>query len=630
MRLKTEIYLKIFIANLLIPLVIGGVIREIIIGIYNPYIDLGFWERIGFSVRVVNLILVPIFATIAFFIQTVMLRPLFSYIEHKTDEKRARRASLFVPWALMIIHTVCWSLGVFIVYAFIFRWQSPGGYSFLQSLLNTSSASLLAGFVTALTVNNILLKAKKHLSMTAMEEKERDIFIRIKVYLVLPIIAYNLAIFLYHTGNFYILVPSPPPPYPSFEVSVCIVVAIFLVLFLIMQYLSNKEDDYQKRQILEKVKAMNTVHGDLSGRITLVHFDEVGKIAREFNLLIEKLRSMISAILASTTRMTDTGEELSRNLADYITHAQTNSNRLRTLETGIKGQMENTTSASLAVQDISSRLEELDGATQTQAANVEESSAAVGQMIKQFSVISDAAEGVQRYFAKLITNSEQGREKLSAVTVRINDLLSMALRMEEANDLISTIARQTDMLAMNAAIEAAHAGEAGRGFAVVADEIRKLSEDSARNSKEIVDRLKELSQSILMLANEIGLTENIFKEVRQNIRETDGLEREIYTAMKELYGGSEEVVKGLTRMNEVTTTVRTSAGEISRNAFEVRSALEALEAIAAGLEQEMHGVAGSLQEMEAIARKMEDLSLDNVINIDTIKQTSQHYHLQGT
>jgi methyl-accepting chemotaxis protein len=625
MRLKTNIQLKIFFANLGIPLLLGGLLREQIVGIFNPNLEMSFAERVVFSVRIVNITAVSAFAVIAYLILVQLLKPLFLFIENRTQEDRARRASLFVPWFLLLIHFVFWLIGAFIVYALIFKWNAVGGYPFYVSALNTTATGLLSGLLTALVANNVLLKAKKILAMTTIKPGENDIFIKIKDYLILLVVVMNLSVFLYHVFNFYAGAARVPPGYPSTGGAAALVTLLFFLLFILLEYLSKKEDSYQKIEIIRKLKTMNSSGGDLNDMIPLVNFDEVGVIAKEFNRLTARLKDTVVRILQNTESLTETGTRLSGFINTYIHSSQANISELYTIDTQVKEQKATADGAFTAVSSITEKISSLDRAIHEQAANVNQSSAAIQQMIKNFSLISQASEGVRQNFLNLVSVSDKGKDKISEVAVKIMNLLNQAQKLEEANQLISALASQTDLLAMNAAIEAAHAGEAGRGFAVVADEIRKLAEDSAEQSNEITGLLKDISGTIDNVAVEIQTTEHTFNDVSQFIRETDELEQHVHQSITELKSGSSEVLTGLEEINTITSQVKANAGHILADAEQVKASLRTLRGLAVKLEEHMRQVTEGTRTMENQVRQIEEINTTNVENIQNIKDTSGRF-----
>ena len=133
----------------------------------------------------------------------------------------------------------------------------------------------------------------------------------------------------------------------------------------------------------------------------------------------------------------------------------------------------------------------------------------------------------------------------------------------EVSRASSNLASQTNVLAMKAAIEAAHAGEAGRGFSVVADEIRNLSETSSMQSKKIAQQVKAIKDSIMGVVSASGESSAAFTSVSSKITDTDQLVRQIKMAMEEQKEGSKQIIDVLHTMNNSTSEVRIASREMS-------------------------------------------------------------------
>ena len=131
--------------------------------------------------------------------------------------------------------------------------------------------------------------------------------------------------------------------------------------------------------------------------------------------------------------------------------------------------------------------------------------------------------------------------------------------LQEANKIIATIAAQTNLMAMNAAIEAAHAGEAGRGFSVVADEIRKLAENSSRESQKISAELKQITGTIDRIVTSSSSSEEVFGHVSARLGETGTLVCEVDNAIREQQAGAGQVLEALRVMKDITGKVKTGS-----------------------------------------------------------------------
>jgi len=213
----------------------------------------------------------------------------------------------------------------------------------------------------------------------------------------------------------------------------------------------------------------------------------------------------------------------------------------------------------LVRQRIQMMMEQLNGHVTEQAAAVAESSAAIEEMIANIRSVTNTLSQNTVNVRELQEASEIGHSSLSVVAADILEIAKESESLLEINSVMQTIASQTNLLSMNAAIEAAHAGTLGMGFAVVANEIRKLAESSAAQSKTISSVLKKIKSSIDKITKSTEGVLSKFDAIEDGVRTVASQENSILNAMEEQGHGSKQVLQAISQLNDITHRVKEDA-----------------------------------------------------------------------
>ncbi len=349
--------------------------------------------------------------------------------------------------------------------------------------------------------------------------------------------------------------------------------------------------------VADTFQGISKGEADLTKRIEMKRNDELGRLVHGFNDFIGKLQSIMTSLKSTQGSLGSIGQELatsSHESASAISEILANIEGVRRQSSH---QAENAESAAAAMEVVATGVARLDKLIETQVAGNVEAAASIEQMVGNIASVTTSVEKMASRFETLMAAAAEGKVKQEAVDARVKEIASQSELLMEANEVISGIASQTNLLAMNAAIEAAHAGEAGKGFSVVADEIRRLSETSAEQSRSIGAELARIRAGIEEVVSASQDSEAAFSSVTAGIEETDGLVKQIAQAMAEQETGSKQILEALHDMNQVTEEVRAKASDMNSAAANARSAMQ-------DLAQTSETILGSMDEMGAGAEQI--------------------------
>jgi methyl-accepting chemotaxis protein len=270
------------------------------------------------------------------------------------------------------------------------------------------------------------------------------------------------------------------------------------------------------------------------------------------------------------------------------------------------------------MKSISENIEKMRGNVENQSGSVSRSSTAIEQILTNVQSVTQTLVSNGDNVRTLIEAAEFGRNALGSVTDDIQIIAKDSEGLLKINALMDNIAAQTNLLSMNAAIEAAHAGEAGKGFAVVAEEIRKLAESSSAQSKTISTVLKKIKSSIDTINDSAQAVSERFDAIDESVRVVSDQEQRIRSAMEEQSAGSQQVLVSVGELNDMTHVVRQSSLEMAVGSRQVISESHNLEQVTQEISGAMNCVAESAASINGAVCQVNALSSQNRDTIDAL------------
>ena len=309
--------------------------------------------------------------------------------------------------------------------------------------------------------------------------------------------------------------------------------------------------------------------GDITKRIDVSMQDDIAILISSLNFFLDKLEGIIMNLSTDSSAVSDTANILEESAAKSVESLNVVKEAVAFIDSEDKNNNEAIRKAYTDIQNIKDDAVKVEDHIHNQANAMNETSEAVAKMNEEIENVANISKLADEVSEKLKNTSTVGTQAIQQAINAISEIQGASVQIQGIIKMIQKIASQTNLLSMNASIEAAHAGSFGAGFAVVADEVRSLANTSSKNAKTIKDYMNEMSQKIENGVHAIEMAGRAFSEIDNGVEETVlivnkirmATEQQRYSAGDTLQS-AQTVVDAITQIEEVAKQQRQHADAV--------------------------------------------------------------------
>ena len=383
--------------------------------------------------------------------------------------------------------------------------------------------------------------------------------------------------------------------------SIALLSAIVLILGVIVISLFTSKIFGTMKTISNAMGEIASGNADLTFRIPVRGNNELSQLGTHCNNVIGSLNNLILQLQGETGILNETGNELSTKMTDHINVLSAATNDISEISASITEQSDKVEGITNGMQSVETEINSLDQKLTQQSEAIQQSSSVIEEITANIKSVDKNVNEILEQYKLLVDEANEGQAQQASVSNQVGNIAQQSAQLLEANTSIASIANQTNLLAMNAAIEASHAGEAGKGFAVVAAEIRKLAETSAKQSDSISHLLQSITEAIEGIVDSSNKSSKNFASVGDKIKHLQQLIEEVQSGMNEERIGAENILNSMLTLEGTTKDITSASAHMKGESQNVFAGIRALNSLAESTMNKSNNVTVRMDEMKSTA-----------------------------